>query len=259
MQSNTLYKVKLVANAVPTSFKGPVFTDTPNAMAYHTGDNYMYAVAQKNNANGQIIRITNVGEGKSTGFEVATTSSVTSGTIDPDGYFWVAWNNAKSYAKIDLRPNSGTYGQTLLTGITNILTTPGNGGQATYYQVNDWAALGPTSGPGNRTGVLYTVAGQSGQATSTTYRSLLLSMTTDNPPVWAILATYTNFNGGTGGKADWGAMYPTSDGYLYATENTNGLIWRFNVATTSAQPEQVLQGPAGITNDGARCVTAPLT
>lgn len=260
MQANTLYKINLVAGAVATSVQKAVFSDPPNAMGYHAGDNYMYAIAQKSGQSGQIIRITNDGVGKATGFSVAAPNSITSGTIDPDGYFWVAWLNGKNYAKVDLRPNSGTYGTTLLTGSTNILNTPNNMNQATNYQINDWSAMGPITGANNRTGKLYTVAGQSGQATSTTYKSLLLSMTTtDNPPNWAILADYTNFNGGTGGKADWGAMYPTSDGWLYATENTNGMIWRFNLTSSTAAPEFVVQGPNGTTNDGARCVTAPLT
>lgn len=265
MQSNTLYKINLVANGATSSVKSPVYTDAPNAMAYHTGDDYMYAVAQKSGQNGQVIRIGSDGGSRAVaGVTVGTTSSITSGTIDPDGYFWVSWLNGQQYAKIDLRIISvGTsdYGTTVLSGTTNLLSL---NTQAQYYQINDWAAMGPTSGTGNRNGMLYTVAGQGGQGTSTGYRSLLLTMTTANPPAWAIVQTYTNFNGGTNsggitGKAEWGAIYPSSDGYLYATENTTGLIYRFNLNSPSTPPELVLQGPAGTTNDGARCVTAPVT
>lgn len=263
MQSNTLYKIRLAGNSTPIAVRNPVYADPPNALAYHTGDNFMYAVGQKGGQTGQVIRITNDGVGRAvSGVTVSTTSSITSGTIDPDGYFWVAWTNAQYYAKIDLRVGAGaSYGTTVLTGSTNLLTTPNNMNQAQFYQINDWAAVGPTSGDGNRTGKIYTVAGQGGQGSSTTFRSLLLSMTTANPPVWAILGTYTDFNGGTNGngttgRADWGAMYPTSDGYLYATENTNGRIYKFDLTTPANLPTFVIQGPNGTTNDGARCVNA---
>lgn len=262
MQSNTLYKINLVVGGATAVAKASLHTDAPNAMAYHTGDNYMYAVAQKNNANGQVIRIgSDYVVQVVSGVTVATTLSITSGTIDPDGYFWVAWSNAQQYAKLDLRVGSTTYGQTALTGSTGLLTLNGN---AQYYQINDWAAEGPTSGTFNRTGLLYTVAGQGGQTgQSTGFNSYLLSMTTANPPVWTLLGTYNNFNGGTNGavtgRADWGAIYPSSDGYLYATENTTGRIYRFNLATPSTAPEFILQGPSGTTNDGARCVNAAVT
>lgn len=256
VQRNKFYTLSLVSNGVSVLVKDPIFTDTINAMAYHPGEDYIYAIAQKANQNGYIIRI---GAGYVTqivsgGTISATTESVTSGTIDPDGYYWVAWTNAQAYAKIDMRtPGSASYGTVVASGSSNLLSL---NNVAQYYTINDWASLGGA----DRAGKLYTVAGQ---FTSGIYKTHLLSLTTTAPLTWELVKTY-DLGGGTNpttqvtGKADWGAIYPSSDGYLYATENTTGRVYKFNLNNLNEAPSFVTQGPEGTTNDGARCVAGPI-
>lgn len=49
-------------------------------------------------------------------------------------------------------------------------------------------------------------------------------------------ATYVGASGSTSstaGKAHWGAVYTTSDGYLYATENNSGGIFKVKIANAA--------------------------
>lgn len=274
-QLNSLYAINLTTGGTttPQLIKQNFWTDSVNAMAYNSADNYMYAIAQKNNQNGYIVRIGFNGTTQQFGTTVVDSTSgglwgvpasVTSGTIDDGNFYWVAWNNAKAYAKIDMNIGSLDYGKVAETGNTSLFYLEN---QAQYYTVNDWAFLG---GSANRTGKLYAVAGQN--MGNNVYKTHLLYMATVADPAtipantrlaWKRLASYdleggTNPTTGKVGKADWGAMYPSNDGYLYATENTAGRVYRFNITSPLTAPQYVMQGPEGTTNDGARCVGAAI-
>lgn len=232
-----------------------------NAAGYHSGEDYIYAIAQTNNQNGYVVRIGRDGtvERVLPGVTLTqTTLSITSGTIDSSGYFWVAWDKGQQFAKINLIFGSADYGKVVDSGPTGLATAFNNNGQ--YYVVSDWAFLGGAT----RAGKIYMVA----QHTVTGgYNTQLLSWATDTK-AWTRLQTFTGLTGGTGpaftnsdgtansgvGVAQWGAMYPTNDGFLFATENNSGKIYKFNVDTPSANGySEVASGPQGGSNDGARC------
>lgn len=233
-----------------------------NAAGYHSGEDYIYAIAQTNNQNGYVVRIGRDGsvERVLNGVSITQTiSSITSGTIDSSGFFWVAWANGREYAKINLQFGNADYGKVVDSGLTNLNSTTQLNNNGQYYVVSDWAFLGGAT----RAGKIYMVAGQ--PKGSNTYDSQLLSWAPDTK-TWTLLATYTGLSGGTGpttgpnggvGIAQWGAMYPTNDGFLFATENNSGRIYKFNVDSPSSTAfQQVAQGPQGGSNDGARCAIA---
>lgn len=234
-----------------------------NAMAYHSGEDYLYAIAQTSGQKGYVVRISSDGlvERPLPG-DVRideTTSSIVSGTIDPQGFFWISWTQGQQFAKIDMNFGSVNYSKVVDSGPTGLTTQiPGN--QGSSYVISDWAYLG-----GIPPGRIYAVAGQTVNSTLGIYKSHLVYWTTANK-TWSSPTTYEGLAGGTGpafganpgtGKAEWGAMYATSDGFLYATENNSGRIYRFNVANRNATNfESLTQGPQGGSNDGARCYSA---
>lgn len=64
-------------------------------------------------------------------------------------------------------------------------------------------------------------------------------------------------DGGTPLKStSYGAVYADAAGYLYASNNLSGEIYRVNLATKESIP--VSEGPISNGNDGARCASAPI-
>lgn len=233
-------------------------------MAYHSGEDYLYASAQAGTAQGYLIRIGAGGvvERVLPGVSIIDTGgeSIVSGTIDGKGFFWVSWLKGQQFAKLDMNFGSPNYGKVVDNGTTGLSTQiPGN--QGPNYVISDWAVLGGNSNFTNR---IYTVAGQTVSAGN--YKTHLIYWNTDTK-TWSTPITYDGLSGGQGpafgsnpgtGIAQWGAMYPTSDGFLYATENNSGRIYKFNVFNASSTNyEFVSQGPQGGSNDGARCYSAP--
>lgn len=259
-QTQSLYQINLYTGAYTLVGTANFLPDAVNALAYHPGDNYLYAVAQRTNAYGYIVRIGTNGTFETvpggiiiqTGIGNPVPNSMTSGTIDSNLIYWLAAANGFNYVMVDLNPGSSTYGTVIGNGTTGMeLAAPP---QSQYYQVNDWAVLG------GYTERIYAVAGQ--PLGSNNYDTHLLYWNTTSK-AWTKLQTYSGLYGDTGtngisGRASWGAMYSTADGYIYATENWTGRIYRFNVVNvTSSAYNFVSQGPAGLTNDGARCSSGP--
>lgn len=224
-------------------------------MAYHPQENYLYAVAQGNTVGASVVRI---GQGgsfvalpNSTIPQFSSTTYMTSGDIDNNGTYWIAYNGGNKWVQFDLVNSSSTYGQVINNG---------SGSNIGLFVVSDWAYL--PAYPNK----LYTFGGQTVNSTAGLYNTGLLSfdLTTKS---WTALATYYNVSGSTScsaGKAQWGAVYSTSDGYLYATENNSGGIFRTKLTTpisteftNSTSP--VPQAIGGQSNDGARCMYGPNT
>lgn len=238
-----------------------------NAAGYHSGENYIYAVAQTTGSNGYVVRIGRDGtvERVLPGVTISqTTSSITSGTISSDGFFYVAWTQGQQFAKINLQFGNADYGKVVDFGTTNLNSATQLDNNGRYYVVSDWAFLGGAS----RAGKIYTIAGQ--PLGSNQFNTRLLSWDPATK-TWTLLASYLGLNGGQGpawtnpdgtanngqGIAQWGAMYPTQDGFIYATENNSGKIYKFNVDNPSATAfQEVSSGPQGGSNDGARCAIA---
>ncbi|KUI56153.1 hypothetical protein VP1G_03474 [Cytospora mali] len=253
-QSKSLYSLSLASGSYSAVGASNLFTDTVNALAYHPVENYLYAVAQNNRQYGYIVRIGAGGyynivpNGNIPQTGTGTPTSMTSGDIDSNSYYWLAYNSGQNWVQVDLNSGSPTYGQVLNNGSTT--------GLSTLITVSDWAYI--PAYPNK----LFAIGGQSMGAG--TYSSYLLSfdMTTK---AWTSLQTYSGLAGGVSatlvaGQAAWGAIYTTSDGFLWATENYTGRIYKFQIASPSASGFiYVSQGPAGTTNDGARCMNGPTT
>ncbi|WP_051333749.1 LruC domain-containing protein [Aliagarivorans marinus] len=69
--------------------------------------------------------------------------------------------------------------------------------------------------------------------------------------------SYQNL-GNVGVSGTFGAVYFDLNGTLYISRNSDGLVFRIDVAAASPQAEQFAQGPSSSNNDGARCAMAPI-
>ncbi|KAL3589577.1 hypothetical protein FPOAC2_11746 [Fusarium poae] len=180
------------------------------------------------------FRVIRIGPDGSSTFIDATLprpdSSVTGGTtwnagdVDPDGNFWVA-SNGRQWARIDANPASSTFGTVLQQG-TSTAENP----------VVDWTYV-----PGGGR-YLYGLA-----YTSTRTRLARWSLDTFT---WEIVRDYGNIVGSN----LWGANYAVGNGIFYASENSSGDIYRFDI--NSGAPVKVTAGPSSSNNDGARCFNA---
>lgn len=246
-QNKILYAINLITgqNIVLTS---AVSVDTTNALAYHPQENYLYAVAQNNHYYGYILRIGAGGVHENTTFTIPQTNptgtgatSMTMGDIDVNLQYWLGYNNGNGWVQVDLNSaNTATYGQ-----IVNSSTADRG-----IYIVSDWAYL---PGHPNKLWAL----GQHVVTAGTSYDTQLMyfDLTTK---AWTNVFLFQTVAGGTGGMAQWGAVYTAADGYLYGLENNSGQIWKFKVdSPTQADAVFVSQGPVGATNDGARCMLNP--
>ncbi|KAI1073661.1 hypothetical protein F5B20DRAFT_498169 [Whalleya microplaca] len=194
-----------------------------NAMAYNTQDNFLYARQAKSN---QLIRIRSDGS-REVVRTLETTISVNVGDIDSSGYYWYG-AAGKNWHQVDLIPGSPTYGALLGNGTMDAL---GLG-------IADWVYI-PVAGP-----YLWTAAvnpKSAGGGTAIARFSL-------DTKAWKVLSTYPKIGGNT-----FGALYGINNGTLYASDNTNGNIWAFDVVG-GGRPYLASKGPSSSSNDGARCV-----
>ncbi|KAH7004173.1 hypothetical protein EDB82DRAFT_486248 [Fusarium venenatum] len=149
------------------------------------------------------------------------------GDTDDDGHFWVSLYG-KAWVKIDVDPRRSTYGTILARGTA---TSANN--------VADWAFV---KGGGN-----YLYGLQSAMTTNSKTAVARFSLDTQK---WETLQDL----GFIAGTNTWGAVYAVGPMLIYASENTSGVIYRFNLATY--EKSLVVQGPKTSQNDGARCINA---
>ncbi|KAK6719586.1 hypothetical protein SNK05_002717 [Fusarium graminearum] len=150
-----------------------------------------------------------------------------SGDTDDNGYFWIA-QSGRAWAKIDVDPRRSTYGTVLARGTAS----PTNG-------IADWAFV--------KNGGRYLYGLQSAGTSSSKTGVARFSLDTQQ---WEFLHDL----GFISGTNTWGAVYAVGPMLIYASENTSGVIYRFNLATY--EKSLVVQGPKTSTNDGARCINA---
>ncbi|ROV95960.1 hypothetical protein VMCG_08029 [Cytospora schulzeri] len=249
--SNNLYSLSLgttgSSNLITANLPAGV-----NALAFHPQDNFLYAVTQTLSKGASVVRIGQNGISNAVPnsnipqFNASATSPyMASGDIDNNFSYWIAYNSGQNWVQIDLNNASPTYGQVIGSGIAS--------GLSTNIAVSDWAYI-PTYP--NR---LYTLGGQVSQAGVYTTYLLFFDLISKS---WSTVFTYTPASGGTSGKAQWGAVYSTSDGYLYATENNSGGIYKVSITSPGLMnylTSAVSQGIVGGSNDGARCMNGPIT
>jgi len=196
-----------------------------NSMGYNVADNYLYATIQNSTGTANLIRIAADG-----GFTILqalpSTVAYNTGDVDEQSQLWAS-NGGQTWIKVDLLPGSPTYGQVVDTGTT--VLTP--------FNIADWAYI-PGGGD-----YLW------GLASDPTLTITFLVRFDRTAKSWQTLTTFGNI----AGTQTWGAVYASADGYLYASENASGEIWRFPLPGNGS-PVQISNGPPSSSNDGARCI-----
>ncbi|RYP73978.1 hypothetical protein DL771_003289 [Monosporascus sp. 5C6A] len=203
------------------------------AIGYNLADNYLYGtIGGRSNTPVFLIRI--AANGDSTILNQLTLPyRVNTGDVDEQSRYWITYNGT-NITQVDVRPSSPTFGE--LIGTTRRATTlPAN--NATIY---DWAYV---PGRGN---FLWSL-GQSPALTSTTLQRF--NRGTYN---WELVREFGNIAGDNW----WGAIYASGDGFLYATENRSGQIWRFPLSDIDGPPTRFSIANPTRENDGARCIRA---
>lgn len=201
-----------------------------NAIGYNVQDNYIYGW---DNQTGQMVQIqddwTAVPIGTPTGY-VGGTTNVYVGDVDSNGDYW--FTSGTQWYRVDLTPGA-TYKNILATGPIN---PPANSGT-----LGDWAFI-----PGRAD--LYATMNDT---TVNQTRLWVFNRTTHTWSSPGLLTDITPYQ-----PLVEGAMYADAEGYLYASVNLTGDIWRVDVESVTAA--LLSSGDPSTNNDGARCANAPL-
>jgi uncharacterized repeat protein (TIGR01451 family) len=208
-----------------------------NAVGYNAVDGYFYGMQTATPSPGPytwtLVRIHSDGTVDDLGVPTGpggTMASVGSsypiGEVDPNGHYWAVDTVSATWYEVDLTTPTPTV---LRSGTLTIPATTGG--------IADWTYIN---------GTLYSVA---------------------NPAVAGAAAHLVRFDPATGALVDLGtvgfpdggigAVFADASGYLYASQNATGNIYRVDPATRQtilASPGQ--QPSPG--NDGARCASAPI-
>ena len=158
------------------------------------------------------------------------------GEFDADGDFWVGFASGTTmhWAEIDMDPSSPTYFEVVAAGsavVPNALNAPWDWA----YNVDD--------------GDLYGIA-----ANATSDSVVRFDTTTHDFTVVNDLGVMQHPDGDDVGR--FGATYSDVDGFMYASDNITGGIWRTDMNT--GDTVFFSSGPSSSNNDGARCFLAGL-
>jgi hypothetical protein len=230
IQGQTLIRVDIALGNY-TTVKSTVGNASINAMGYNVADNFLYAAMGSTPSS--LVRISSTGDSAVLG-SLNVTTALNTGDVDQNSQYWAS-ASGNQWIQVDLKPGSATFGKTVASGTS---TAP--------YNVIDWAYV---PGGGN---FLYAL-GNDLLMTNTFLMSWDLSAKT-----WQVLVNFNNV-AGKGlllNRNSWGAVYASSDGYLYGSENNSGEIWKFPLPSVGTTPTKVSTGPASSNNDGARCINA---
>ncbi|WP_261165378.1 DUF11 domain-containing protein [Microbacterium sp. Marseille-Q6965] len=243
------FAVNLVTGEFTTEAED--FAAVSNAFGYNPIDDYMYAMSLSSGE----FTVTRVGANYAVeymgmpenwetfpGMPSQLVSSLpTTGEFDADGNYWVAINsNTMPWAKIDMDPDSPTFFQVVAAGTAALPSGVTAGMPDWAYSVDDGNLYGFGSGPATQSPRQY---------------SLLRFNTTTNAVELVDAVGPMRHPNGTYASVGFGATYADSDGYMYASENTTGGIWRVDMSNGDVQ--YFADGPASAGNDGARCFNAP--
>lgn len=231
IQAQTLFRLDLTTGETELVNQAVGPGRQINAIGYNVLDNFIYGMllAGQGATSADLIRID--ANGDTVVFPVGLTGNWRSGDVDSQGRLWLH-DLESGWAVVDADPDSPTFAEVLDQG-----TSPLPAG----YTVADWAFV-PGGGD-----FLYSVIYSEGE-------SALARWGTDTN-TWEIIEEYGVVTDGEDNDT-WGALYSAGNGFLYASENNSGDIWRFPVLAGGA-PQFVVEGPESSNNDGARCVNAP--
>jgi uncharacterized repeat protein (TIGR01451 family) len=210
--------------------------DQVNGVGYNVVDDYFYAwdydISQVVRINDD-LSLTPLGVPTGPGGTVDASHGYNIGDIDASGHYWMA--GADDWYEIDLTTPTPTV---LRAG--TITYTPG------FNFGADWAWI---------RGSLYFTA-----ADATTNEAHLMRF---NPATGTFSDVfpgglgYSVINPATGNTDLAGAVYADASGYLYASYNGTGQIWRIDPVTGQGLLVAPNGPPSGL-NDGARCAEAPI-
>ncbi|KAF4462830.1 Agglutinin 2 [Fusarium albosuccineum] len=222
IQKRALYRVDIASGSstLIASNIGP--GGYINGIGYNRHDNQIYGMVMTSTGS-TLIKI---GADGTWSLLPATVSSrnIIMGDIDSNGNYWIS-DTGRPWWKIDLWPTSPTFGRIVASGT------------ATHDDyMADWAYV---PGGGN-----YLYAIQYTQTSSILVRFSMLSYT------WTTLRNYGDLTGDN----VWGALYASSEGIMYGSENSSGNIYKFPISPTIGKPSFLAAGPSSGYNDGARCI-----
>ncbi|MBT2534412.1 DUF11 domain-containing protein [Arthrobacter sp. ISL-48] len=219
-------QVDLVTGANSTAFELPSHV---NAAGYNTLDNFFYGTT----ATGHLVRVGANGSLTDLGIPAGTTGTLSLvGDFDNAGHYWVTANGVNNTVyEIDLAPGSATYGTVVNTVVRTV--------PAGVVASADWGYID---------GAFYSTA-------SDTTGNVLLRF----DPATGASTVVGPMNGPDGTQFTGlaaGAVYVDAGGYLYASNNATGNIYR--ITPTTGATILLSAGPAAAGNDGARCALAPI-
>lgn len=218
----TTAKTRLVNNMTGNSV---------NAIGYNVFDNYLYGSNLFNQNTAYLVKIGGRGNYASIKQLPLHTPGVNwnAGEVDDAGHYWAAANGA-NWIKVDVHPESHTYGKIVESGQSD----------AGLYTPIDWAWV---PGGGDALWAL-------GYAPN--FKSTQLMRFDRTLHTWT---RSTNF-GHVAGSNAWGAIYAGANQTIIASENISGQIWQFPLPTVGKYGKRLSTGPASNNNDGARCARA---
>jgi uncharacterized repeat protein (TIGR01451 family) len=208
-----------------------------NGVAYNPLDNYIYGVS--NTPGATVGRVYRVGSdfsvqdlGVPAGLPVGPIFNT--GEFDANGHYWVTSNSASTTVyEIDLRPGSPTHFSVVGTRPLTLAANFSGGADWAYNPVDGFLYRTPLNTTTNRLHLL-----RYNRATG---------VQTNVGAIAGIPA---------GANLLIGANYADAGGFVYASDNNSGAIYRINPVNNTGVLFST--GPASGTNDGARCFNAPV-
>ncbi|MBO9664656.1 GEVED domain-containing protein [Dokdonella sp.] len=208
-----------------------------NGVAYNPLDNYVYGVS--NTPGATLGRVYRVGAdfsvqdlGLPTGLPAA---GYNIGEFDGNGHYWVTTSaDSTTVYEVDLKPGSATYFRVVNS---RAMTVPagfsGTSADWAYNPVDGFLYRTPRNTTTNRLHLFR-------------YNRSTGALTNLGP----VAGVTVNVN------ALIGANYADAGGFIYASDNVTGEIYRVNTSNNTGVLFST--GPASGTNDGARCFNAPV-
>ena len=196
-----------------------------NAAGYNVLDDYIYASRR----DGEVLRIGQDGVTELGMIPGVPEVKRVVGDVDEDGHYWTI--NAGTWYEVDLVPGSSSYMTVLDSGQ---LGSAGAG----IVEGPDWAWV-----PGAGDSLWRVMENSDSEPVLVSFDMATGAQTSHGviPGVPAIKA---------------GAVYADADGYLYASDNDSGVIYRINIQDVTA--EVFSPGPSSGANDGARCASSAI-